>query len=79
MTQVTINEQTPQGKGLLSLIKTMPKKVVTLDDDDLSDCISFHGTSFLRLISTSRLVLHPLHNPLKAAILIIYTDTILFI
>ena len=41
MTQVYINEQTPQGKGLLSLIKTMPKKVVTMsDDEDLSDCIS---------------------------------------
>ena len=41
MTQVFINEETVQGKRLLSLIKTMPKKVVTLnEEEDLSDCIS---------------------------------------
>lgn len=43
MTQVAINEDTIQGKSLLSLIKTMPKKVVTfltVDEENIDDCIS---------------------------------------
>ncbi|MFM2192966.1 MAG: hypothetical protein RLZZ118_1923 [Bacteroidota bacterium] len=44
MVHVSIDEKTKQGKGLLQLIQTMPKKVVSIeddmDDDDLSDCIS---------------------------------------
>jgi len=42
MTQVIINEATQQGQAILSLVKTFPKKVATIvdEDEDLSDCIS---------------------------------------
>ena len=42
MTQVIINENTVQGQAILSLVKTLPKKIASsaVDEDDLSDCIS---------------------------------------
>jgi hypothetical protein len=42
MTQVIINENTVQGQAILSLVKTLPKKIasIVVDEDDLSDCIS---------------------------------------
>jgi hypothetical protein len=43
MTQIFVNENTQQGQAILSLVKTFPKKIATIMDDneiDLSDCIS---------------------------------------
>jgi hypothetical protein len=41
MVQVNIDETTQQGKELLDLVYTMPRKVVSIEeDDDVSDCIT---------------------------------------
>ncbi len=41
MTQVNINENTEQGQAILSLVKTFPKTIASIvDEDDLSDSIS---------------------------------------
>ena len=43
MTQVNINEHTEQGQAILSLVKTLPKKVASIvDEDDLSDVVSLN-------------------------------------